>query len=143
MAGNLFLNSAKPSKHEPNALVLSGVDPEIKLVEKSDGTYLQITPDKAWDRQQRQLVTTDLLGKAKTPDLPYEQPDGSPYRIDTDYLGRKRNTTNPCVGPFEYTGNDKLELKVVFQMSYESISEKKPDSSWNQGDIMNEVQNSL
>jgi hypothetical protein len=114
MAGNVFLKGAKPSKHEPNPLVQSEVDPEIKLVEKSDGMYFQITPDKAWARQQRQLVTTDLLGKARTPDLPYEQPDGSPYRIDTDYFGRKRNAANPCVGPFEYTGNGKLELKVVF-----------------------------
>jgi len=114
MDGNVFLKGAKPSKHEFNPLVQSEVDPEIKLVEKSDGMYLQITPDKAWTRQQRQLVSTDMLGKAKTPDLKYEQPDGSPYRIDTDYLGRKRNSANPCAGPFEYTGNGKLELKVVF-----------------------------
>ena len=113
MAGNVFLNGAKPSKHESNPLVQSKVDPGIKLVEKSDGMYLEITLDKAWAQQQQcQLVTTDLLGKAKTPDLPYEQPDGSAYRIDTDYIGKKRNKANPSPGPFENPGVGKLTLKV-------------------------------
>ncbi len=49
----------------------------IKLVEKSDCLYLEITLDKVWAQQQRQVVTTALLGKAKIPDLPYEQPDGT------------------------------------------------------------------
>ncbi|MEA3226494.1 MAG: right-handed parallel beta-helix repeat-containing protein, partial [Planctomycetota bacterium] len=112
MAGNVLLNGAKPSTHEPDALVLSQVNPEIKLVEKSDGTYLQITGSEAWAGQQRQLVTTDLLGRAKTPGLRYEQPDGSPYRIDADYFGRKRNPANPFPGPFESVDDGKLVLKV-------------------------------
>jgi hypothetical protein len=112
MAGNVFLNGAKPSKYEPNALVLSQANPELKLVEKSDGTYLQITSSEAWTGQQRQLVTTDLLGRAKTPDLRYEQPDGSPYRIDTDYLGRKRNPADPFPGPVEPVDDGQPSLKV-------------------------------
>jgi len=64
------------------------------------------------NQQQCPLVTTELLGKAKTPALPYEQPNGSPYRIDTDYFGKKRNETNPSVGPFENPGEGKLKLKV-------------------------------
>jgi len=112
MSGNVFLNGAKPSRHEPNALVLSQVDPEIKLIEKSDGTYLQIIDCDAWAGQQCQLVTTDLLGRAKTPDLRYEQPDGSPYRIDVDYFGRKRNSNNPSPGPFEPVADGKLDMKV-------------------------------
>jgi alpha-N-arabinofuranosidase len=112
MSGNVFLNGAKPSRHEPNALVPPQVDPGIELVEKPDGIYLQITGDKAWARQQRQLVTTDLLGRAKTPDLRYEQPDGSPYRIDADHFGGRRNPDNPFPGPFEAVEDGRLELKV-------------------------------
>ena len=112
MSGNVFLTGAKPSKHESNPLVQPNFDPAIKLVEKPDGMYLEITLDKAWTQQQRQLVTTALLGKAKIPDLPYEQPDGSPYRLDTDYLGKKRNAANPFPGPFEFPEGGKLMLKV-------------------------------
>jgi alpha-N-arabinofuranosidase len=112
MVGNVFLSGAKPSKHESNPLVQPDVDPGLELVEKPDGFYLQILVDEAWARGPRQLVTTDLLGTAKTPELPYEKPDGSPYRIDIDYHGRNRDGTSPGVGPFEFEETGKLLLKV-------------------------------
>jgi len=37
---------------------------------------------------------------------------GSPYRIDTDYLGRKRNDANPFPGPFVLPKRDRQELRV-------------------------------
>jgi len=113
MAGNVFLKGAKAAKAEQNPLVLSEFDPEIKLVEEKDGVYLHITLDKRWaEKPPRQLVTTELLGRAKVPDLPYEHPDGSPLRVDTDYFGNKRSQTNPTPGPFENPGQGKLVLKV-------------------------------
>jgi len=112
MGGNVFLNGAKPSKHELDPFVQPNVDPGLELIEKTDGLYLQITADKAWTGEKHPWVTTDLLGKAKTPDLPYEQPDGTPYRIDTDYLGRKRKNVSPCVGPFEHLESGKFTVKV-------------------------------
>jgi len=112
MAGNVFLAGARPSKHEKDALILPEVDPRIKLVEKSDGMYLELTLDKAWGETQRPLVTTELLGKATAPDLPYVQPDDSPYRIDTDYLDKPRNAANPFPGPFAVPAGDTLEYKV-------------------------------
>jgi alpha-L-arabinofuranosidase len=57
-------------------------------------------------------VTTALLGKAVIPDLPYEQPDGSPIRIDTDYSGKSRSESNPTPGPFERPGQGDLKIKV-------------------------------
>jgi alpha-N-arabinofuranosidase len=112
MGHNVFLKGAKPSKHEANPLVPTNADPGLKLVKEADGVYLQMSLDQATARQQCPLVTTELLGKAKTPALPYEQPDGSPYRIDTDYFGKKRSETNPSAGPFENPGEGKLRLKV-------------------------------
>ncbi|MHC4692330.1 MAG: right-handed parallel beta-helix repeat-containing protein [Planctomycetota bacterium] len=113
MAGNVFLKSAQSSKHEQDPLVRPKYDPEIKLVEEKDGVYLHITLDKTWlEKQPRRLITTELLGKAKIPNLPYEQPDGSRYHIDTDYFSRKRNTNNPFPGPFELDEGGKKVLKV-------------------------------
>ncbi|NQT82984.1 right-handed parallel beta-helix repeat-containing protein, partial [bacterium] len=112
-AGNVFLKGAHPSRHEQDPLVRPEFDPGIKLVEEKDGVYLHIMLDKTWtEKQSRQLVTTELLGRAKIPDLPYEQPDGSPYRIDTDCFGKKRNTANPFPGPFELPGGGRQVLKV-------------------------------
>ena len=112
MAGNVFLNGAKPSKHESNALTLPDIDPGLKLVEEAEGMYLHMTVNGAWTEATRPLVTTELLGKAKTPDLPYVHPDGTPYHIDTGYFGKQRNKANPAAGPFEGQAAAKLKLKV-------------------------------
>jgi alpha-N-arabinofuranosidase len=101
--GNVFLNGASPAKGEPAPLVLPDVDPGLRLIEDDDGVNLHITLDKAWAQgQSRPLVTTELLGRAQIPDLPYEQADGAPYRIDTDWFGKNRNPGNPFPGPFGY-----------------------------------------
>jgi alpha-N-arabinofuranosidase len=113
MAGNAFLKGAGSSRGEQDPLVRPQFNPGIKLVEEKDWVYLHIMLDKTWaEKQSRQLVTSELLGRAKTPDLPYEQPNGSPYRIDTDCFGRKRNTANPFPGPFELPGGGRQVLKV-------------------------------
>jgi hypothetical protein len=103
----------QPSRFDKSALARPDFDPGIKLIEKSDGMYLEITLDEAWARQtERPLVTTDLLGKTKIFDLPYQQPDGTPYRLDTDYFGKTRNVDNPFPGPFELPEGDKYLLKI-------------------------------
>jgi alpha-N-arabinofuranosidase len=112
MAGNVFLNGAKPSKHDSAPLSLPDFDPEIALVERGDGVYLEITLDDAWTEQERELVTTKLLGKAEVPDLPYVQPDGAAYRINTDYFGEARNVSNPAPGPFRRSAGNPDGLKV-------------------------------
>jgi len=112
MAGNLFLNGAKPSKHEPNPKIQTAVNPDIKLVEKPDGIFLHMNIDDSWMRSEHKMITTKLLGRAKTPGLPYTHPDGTPYRIIKDYSGQKRSETNPRPGPFEYSESGKIILKV-------------------------------
>jgi len=113
MAGNVFLKGAKPAKNEKSPRVNPSFDPKINLIEEKSSFYFHITLDKMPDQEQpRQLVTTSLLGRAKIPDLPYEQPNASPYRIDTDYFGKKRSTANPFPGPFEIREDAKQKLKV-------------------------------
>jgi alpha-N-arabinofuranosidase len=113
MEGNVFLKGAKPSKHEKEPLVKPDFDPALKLVEDKDGMYLQVRYDKSWASEPtRKLATTELLGKAAIPNLPYEQPDGTPIRVNTDYFGKPRDEANPTSGPFENPGQGDLKLKV-------------------------------
>ncbi len=59
------------------------------------------------------LITTQNLGRAMIPDQAYENPDGTPLRIDTDFFGKIRNGKKPSAGPFENPGVGKeLKLKV-------------------------------
>jgi alpha-N-arabinofuranosidase len=110
--GNVYLNGAQPSKHEPNPLVLPDMDPGIELVEKADGLYLHVNHDKAWLQQERSLVTTEMLGKAKTPDIPYLNYNGQTLRIDIDYFGNRRNTSNPYPGPLIEPKEGRQAIKV-------------------------------
>jgi alpha-N-arabinofuranosidase len=80
---------------------VTGFDPQIKIVEESDGIYLYMTLDKSYKSLRNTLVTTQLLGKAMIPDLSFENPDGTPLKIDTDYFGKERNEKRPSAGPFE------------------------------------------
>jgi alpha-N-arabinofuranosidase len=113
MDGNVFLKGAKPSKYDKDPIVKPDFDPAIKLVEGSGSSYLEMTFSPSWSlRPVRQLITTKLLGRAAIPNLPYEQPDGQPLSINTDYFGRSRDKTNPTPGPFENPGLGDLKLKV-------------------------------
>ena len=113
MDGNVFLKGAKPSKHEAAALVQPEFAPALKLVKEGGGFYLKMKYDPAWNTEQtRKMVTTKLLGRAIIPNEAYEQPDGAPIRINTDYFGKSRNELNPTPGPFENPGQGDLKLKV-------------------------------
>jgi alpha-N-arabinofuranosidase len=46
------------------------------------------------------------------PNLPFEQADGTPIRIDKDYLGNPRNLANPFPGPFEKSHDGKQRIKI-------------------------------
>ncbi len=82
-------------------------------MEKPDGLYLEIDLDKSWGTERtRRLVTTELLGKAVIPDQAFENTDGTPLRIDSDYFGKKRNENNPFPGPFSISESGKQALKV-------------------------------
>jgi alpha-N-arabinofuranosidase len=112
MDGNVFLDGAKPSRFDEHSLVLMDFDPGLRLVEKTDGLYFEIKFDQTWMHGPHKMVTSALLGEAVIPDLRFEQPDGSPIRIDTDYLGKSRNEANPTPGPFERPRQSDLTLKV-------------------------------
>jgi len=101
-----------PSKHERAPAVRPDLDPGLKIVEKSDGFFLEFVWDQALGTGTRRTVTTELLGKAAIPDLPYEQADGKPIRIEADFFGKKRAATNPTPGPFEAPGTGSVRLKV-------------------------------
>lgn len=102
LAGNVFLKGAKSCAQEHEPLLASEFDPQIELTETKDGVELAVSLEREWlAPQTHRLVTTELLGRATIPDLPFERADGTPLRIDRDYSGRARNASNPFPGPLE------------------------------------------
>ena len=110
--GNVYLKGAKPYIRETNQIEKPDFDPDMEIVEQGQNVYLHITLDKSFDSLNNKLVTTKLLGKAMIPGQAYENPDGSPLTIDTDYFGRKRNKSNPSAGAFEDPAEERFSLKV-------------------------------
>ncbi len=112
-AGNVFTRGAMPSKFDTVPLLQPELDPAPNLVEQADGVYLEITYAQDRNADGRcEPVTTQRLGKAKVPDCAYENPDGSPLKIDSDYWGRPRSQTHPTPGPFEHPGTGPQRLKI-------------------------------
>ena len=112
-AGNVFTKGTQASNFDTDALFKPDYDVGVKLDQKADGWYLELSEDKAWrDEVKRKLVTTELLGKASVPDLSFENADGSPLRVNTDYFGNKRTDANPFPGPFEKIADGKQQIKV-------------------------------
>jgi len=113
MDGNVFASGAKPSVHEPVALVAPDFDTAIKLVDSADGYYLRMNFDNVRLATRRcNTISSATLGKTAVTNLPYESGDGSPALFDTDYFGNSRNKAHPTPGPFEAPGTGPVSLKV-------------------------------
>jgi Protein of unknown function (DUF1565). len=98
---------------ETTTLDKQNFDAEVSLITEKHGVYMELSLDKSWlEVSPRALVTTELLGKAIIPNLPFENVDGSRVTINLDYLGKKRNSSNPSPGPFEFAKSGKMKVKV-------------------------------
>ena len=112
-SGNVYVKGTEYFSAEKDFLYQPDFDPEITLTYDQNSASLEIKMDKSWmAAPPRKLVTTELLGKAIVPELPFENTDGSLLVIDTDYFGNKRNKSNPAPGPFESWKNGKQTIKI-------------------------------
>jgi len=110
--GNVYFHGAQPSASEKDPLVLPDSNPEIRLVEERGRMFLHLTLPDPLRQAEASQVTTEKLGKARIPGLPYVNPDDSRLVVDKDYFSRKRDAVKPSPGPFETRGSGKRELEV-------------------------------
>ncbi|MCE5307194.1 MAG: right-handed parallel beta-helix repeat-containing protein [Acidobacteriales bacterium] len=108
--GNVYLNGARPYAKESGTLVLSNVDPKLRVDERNGGVYLHLTLPPEVRNAETKVVTTAVLGKAMVPQVAYENADGTPVAIDYDYIGKKRAGSRPTPGPFEQPGTAALKV---------------------------------
>jgi hypothetical protein len=109
--GNVYLNGATPCVNETDHVKRAEADPAVKIAEQGESVYLRITLDDSLKAADTTLVTTNRLGLAAVPKVAYENADGTPLKVDTDYFGKKRSV-KPTPGPFENPGQGPLKLKV-------------------------------
>jgi len=112
MSGNIYYNKANPSDKDVDFINDSSFNPDVKLVEEGEKGYLQLAFNKNYYDHKVKIITTEILGKAKMPKAAFDNPDGTPLKIDTDYFGKLRTGESAVAGPFSNlkTGEVKLEL---------------------------------
>jgi alpha-N-arabinofuranosidase len=102
--GNVYYHGAEPYALETRPLLLSDRNPGVRLDQKDGRRVLHLTLDRELQEAETDRVTTEMLGVARIPELPYANRDGSPLAIDTDYFGKRRSKAQPTPGPFEKVG---------------------------------------
>jgi alpha-N-arabinofuranosidase len=112
MGGNVYFNGARAYGKEVDHTSPPEVDPKLRVAQEDGRVTLQLNLGHELKRSTTTLVTTALLGKAKIPGLLYENADGSPIKIDSDYFGMKRNLLKPTPGPIEGIEERKTAFKV-------------------------------
>lgn len=110
--GNVYCGSAHPSEQENEPLLLPPANPAPQLQLEDGGVTLTLGLSPHLGEADTVAVTTELLGKTTTSGLPYEDFDGSPLEIDTDYFGDARSEDRPAAGPFAAPEAGTLELDL-------------------------------
>jgi alpha-N-arabinofuranosidase len=110
--GNVFLHGARPYTVETQPFVRTESDPGLNLEEQNGRFILHFRPGPDLLRAVTKLVTTERLGKARVAGVSYENADGSPLQVDTDFFGKARSRARPTAGPFEQPGAGPLALRV-------------------------------
>jgi len=109
--GNVYLNGAKSFRDEKFFLELE-TNPKINVLEEGKNASIRFDFDKKINTLKTRIVTTELLGKAIVPDLPFENRDGTPVKIVSDYFGAERKSGNPTPGPFERPNTGGIRMNV-------------------------------
>ncbi|WP_293709855.1 right-handed parallel beta-helix repeat-containing protein [uncultured Parabacteroides sp.] len=112
MGGNIFLSEAIPSEKEEFPHMNSGFDPDIRVIEKTDGWYLQMKVLEEWRKESKKSVlSTKDLPAAVIPHQSFNREDGTPIVFDLDYLENKRQE-EAYPGPVNFTADGVCIIKI-------------------------------
>lgn len=112
ISGNLHFNRSLPYKNEINSKQYANSKPDFSISKEGSYVFLNLTIGESVVNLKTEFVTTEMLGKAKMPNEMFENPDGTPLKIDVDYLGKPRSVTSPTCGPFEGLQSGKQTIKL-------------------------------
>lgn len=112
MGGNIYYRGAKPSVKEKNFTVSPTFDPKIKLEEKDENVFLDLIFDQQYYDLKEDLITSELLGKTRVTKTLFDNPDGTPLKMDKDYFGHTRSMENAVAGPFVDLDKGSMSIKV-------------------------------
>jgi hypothetical protein len=110
---NVYFGDAEPYRQETASAVYPDMKPQVRLVTEGSDVYLTFDFGDKPAEVKTVTVTTDFLGIAFEPEVPFENPDGTPLCIENDYFGNLRPSGRLTAGPFEGIGNGPQKIKVA------------------------------
>ena len=87
--GNAYLKGAGAFDREKENYI-SQADPQVKIVSEGDAVYLEMNVEKEMLSVPTEVIDTQKLGMVRLVEAPFDDPDGNPIVLDTDYLGERR-----------------------------------------------------
>lgn len=112
---NCYWGESVPWGSDKDATVNSGFNADIKVLEKDDGWYLQMTLPKNWyTEKNRSKITTADLGMATISNQSFNLEDGKIVELVKDYFGQNRKGKKGYFpGPINFVAEDgKVCIKV-------------------------------
>lgn len=100
-----------PSYENEQENYVSGINPQIKITETKEGTWLDMNIDKEIFSVPTSLIRSETLGSPRITEAPFDAPDGSFIVFDEDFFGSRRGK-NPVPGPIEtlQTGHNHIRV---------------------------------
>src|SRR3954447_3234485 len=111
--GNVYALGARAYEAERDALVLDGGDVSVTVVDEGDEVHLETRLPEAFDDARIGLLTGTDLERVRFVDADFEEPDGSPARLDTDLSGvRKTGDETYTAGPLAALASGASRIRV-------------------------------
>jgi hypothetical protein len=100
VSGNMYFGGALPFPDEKGHVYDPDQIPGLKIIEIDDQVWIEFDASKDWKNSNSPIISSEDLGRAKVPDMPFETPDGSQWIFDQDFFGTIRGEKNNTAGPF-------------------------------------------
>jgi hypothetical protein len=114
---NVYLAGAKPYAKESGAVEHTECGIEWSADSEKGRIVIKIANPALLASPATGIVSTAVLGRNLHAEMLYEEKDGTPIVLDTDFYGNAR-AKNPTAGPFEATGTG----PVTIEIGYEKVS---------------------
>jgi hypothetical protein len=111
ITNNVYLGESSTYTREENYIQEIDFDAQFGIEEGEDGVYLNITLPENFDEFVHKSRNTASLGRARIVDADFENPDGSPLTLDSDYSNLRKGEFT-VVGPLAVLKSGENRIKV-------------------------------
>lgn len=109
-AGNVYVHGARPYTNETDCVQVPSGKVQFRVDATSGEVTIQLDFTQALRQAKTAPVDTEKLGRTKISGLIYQNHDGMPLRVDTDFFGKERSRQAPTPGPFETRTDAMIKL---------------------------------